>query len=487
MMNEAYTGFTPYTNKDSGFSGVVPAGWIERRPGEFGRGDPDTDPTFLVQQGVPGATVELVTELLLPRLGLAALPERTGSIENAHLSWDLYTVERQDPGTSKMIMGMALAQGDTGAYVVLFGATPDEYDDMHYGVFLRAVDALTPVSVKEVKKRVGEPQKTFDDVGAEVLLVKGEKLENDASDVVARLLQTELGLRTAFVELEALDQVDLQGVKLIYFPGGEMASIRPSEKASQRVRWAVAAGTGYIGTCAGAFLAAEAVTTAAHIRLQGESCSFGIFPGLAEWGGGEGMWPFYVDVRHPIVANSSVADDIAPVMHMRFVGGTSNLMPSYTDEQQGWRVATLDEPSNGTPTGRRAAMTATVFGKGRVFLSGPHPEAQEDTHSLLLAAAEWCTGKSDPVSDQPLVAVADIPAEGIANRFLVCSAAGSRDSHGYPVGFIWDFGDGSPKQYRPEAIHIYEKPGIYTVTLTVTIGTRHSTRSTEVSIRKPLS
>ena len=97
---------------------------------------------------------------------------------------------------------------------------------MHYGVFLRAVDALTPVSVKEVKKRVGEPQKTFDDVGAEVLLVKGEKLENDASDVVARLLQTELGLRTAFVELEALDQVDLQGVKLIYFPGGEMASIR---------------------------------------------------------------------------------------------------------------------------------------------------------------------------------------------------------------------------------------------------------------------
>lgn len=142
---------------------------------------------------------------------------------------------------------------------------------------------------KQVKKRAGEPQKTFDDVGAEVLLVKGKKLENDASDVVARLLQTELGLRTAFVELEALDQVDLQGVKLIYFPGGEMASIRLSEKASQRVRWAVAAGTGYIGTCAGAFLAAEAVTSAAHIRLQEESCPFGIFPGLAEWRGGEGM------------------------------------------------------------------------------------------------------------------------------------------------------------------------------------------------------
>jgi hypothetical protein len=82
MMNRAYAGFAPYTNKDSGFSGVVPAGWIERRPGEFGRGDPDTDPTFLVQQEVPGATVALVTELLLPKIGLEALPERTGGIES---------------------------------------------------------------------------------------------------------------------------------------------------------------------------------------------------------------------------------------------------------------------------------------------------------------------------------------------------------------------------------------------------------------------
>lgn len=481
-MNRAYTEFTPYTNKDAGFSGVVPAGWIEKGPGEFGRGDPDTDPTFLVQLGVPGATVDLVSELLLPKLGLEALPESAGRIENAKLSWDLYTVERKDPDTGTMRMDMALAQGGAGVYVVLFGAAPDEYDDLHYAVLIRAVDALTPVSAKEGKKRTGEPQKTAGDVGAEVLLVKGERLENEASDVVAKLLQTELGLSTGTVELDALDGVDLQGVKLIYFPGGECGSIHLSEKASRRVREAVAAGTGYIGTCCGAFLAAEATTTAAHVRLQGDS--FGIFPGLAEWGGGEGTWPFYVDVGHPIVADSSVADDISPVMHMRFVGGTSNLVPSYADELQGWRVATLDGPSNGTPTGRRAAMTATVFGKGRVFLSGPHPEAQENTHALLLAAAEWCTGKSDPMSDQPPVVVADIPVEGIANRFLVCSAAGSHDPHGYPVGSIWDFGDGSPKQYRPEAIHIYGKPGTYTITLTVTTGRRHSVKSAEVSIRE---
>ena len=481
MMSAAV--FMPYTSKDSGFSGVVPEGWIEKGPGEFGRGDPDTDPTFLVQLGVPGATVDLVSELLLPRLGLEALPERAGRIENARLSWDLYTVERQDPDRGTIRMDIALAQGDAGVYVVLFGATADEYDELHYAVLIRAVDALTPATAKEVKGRRGEPQKTAGDVGAEVLLVKGERLENEASDVVAKLLQTELGLSTGFVELDTLDQVALQGVKLIYFPGGECGSIHLSEKTSRHVREAVAAGTGYIGTCCGAFLAAEATTTAAHIRLQGDS--FGIFPGLAEWGGGEGTWPFYVDVGHPIVVDSSVADDISQVMHMRFVGGTSNLVPSYAEELQGWRVATLDGPSSGTPTGRRAAMTATVFGKGRVFLSGPHPEAQENTHPLLLAAAEWCTGKSGAVGDQPPVVAAEIPGEGVVKRFLVCSAAGSHDPHGYPVGFIWDFGDGSAKQYRPEAVHIYGKPGTYTITLTVTTGTRYSIKSTEVSVREP--
>jgi glutamine amidotransferase-like uncharacterized protein len=480
-MNQAHTAFIPYTSADAVFSGVAPAGWIEKELGQFGRGASETDPTFLVQLGVPGATVDLVTSLLLPKIGLETLPPRAGRIENEKLSWDLYALERHDPEAGRTKGDLAFAQGDAGVYVVLFGTKPDEYDELHYAVFLRVVDGLTPLSAEEKELRTDKTQETSVDARAEVLLIKGEKLENEASKLAARLFQAELNLSTAFVDLDVLD---FQDVKLIYFPGGEAASIRPSEKALRRVRQAVATGAGYMGTCAGAFIAVEAMTTASHIRLGTDSYSFGIFPGMAEWGGGEGTWPFYVDVRHPIVANSSVADDLAPVMEMRFVGSTSNLLPTYADELQNWRVVTLDKPSDGAPTGKRAVMTATVFGKGRVFLSGPHPEAQENTHSLLLAAAEWCTGKSDPVSSASPAVVADIPAEGIANRFLICSAAGSHHPHRYPVGFIWDFGDGSPRQYRAEAIHIYEKPGTYTITLTVTTGTRHSVKSAQVSIRE---
>jgi glutamine amidotransferase-like uncharacterized protein len=476
--------FKPFTSGRFDISGIVPDGWVEKGPCEFLRGASDTDRTALVLQGVPGLTIEQIKALLLPQLDLREFPESTGSIKTANFFWDLYAIERQEPDIGTVMVDVALTQASAWTYIVLLQAMPDEYDDLHYGVFLRAVDALAPTSADEVEKRAQEHQKVDREAEADVILVKGERLENHACEVVADILRTGLGLSTEFVDLEALGEVDFHGVRLIFFPGGECGLIRLSERASRQVQTAVASGTGYIGTCCGAFLAAEAVTTASHIYLKGDSFPFCIFPGLAEWGGGEGVWPFYIDVRHPIVSNASVADSISPVMRMKFVGGTSNLVPSYERRLQNWCVATLDKPPNRRPVGRRAAMTATVFGKGRVFLSGPHPEAQEDTHSLILAAAEWCTHQSDPASDRCPSMKAAIPAEGVANHSFVCSATDAHDPYGFPVGFIWDFGDASPKQYRPEAMHVYKEPGSYTITLTVTTGIRHSTQSTEVRIRE---
>ena len=67
-----------FANQDARFSGLVPEGWAEARPGEFKRGASEADPTALIQVGVPGLPVGALVELLLPELGLQALPEPAG-------------------------------------------------------------------------------------------------------------------------------------------------------------------------------------------------------------------------------------------------------------------------------------------------------------------------------------------------------------------------------------------------------------------------
>jgi SagB-type dehydrogenase family enzyme len=136
-----------FTHEDAGFSSVVPEGWAEQETGQFVRGASETDPTFLVLAGAAGFTVDDLIEMLLPQLKLEALPERADRIQTTNLSWDLYITEHHDhPVAGKMTGDLAFAQGDKGAYVVLLGAAPGEYPDLHAAVFLPAIKALAPLT-----------------------------------------------------------------------------------------------------------------------------------------------------------------------------------------------------------------------------------------------------------------------------------------------------------------------------------------------------
>jgi microbial collagenase len=98
-------------------------------------------------------------------------------------------------------------------------------------------------------------------------------------------------------------------------------------------------------------------------------------------------------------------------------------------------------------------------------------------------AAEWCLGRSDPSNNQVPVIQANTPTSGKINQQLSFSAEGSNDPEGYPIGFIWDFGDGSDPSYSPVETHAYPSEGTYTVTLTVTDGIEESMVTEKVIIR----
>ena len=139
----------PFTSQEYGISGVAPEGWVEIAPGEFLRGMPDVDLTFLQHQFVPDITSEQLIATFVSEQGLEEFPESVGSIETAHFTWDLCTVEVEQPKIGTTTVDIALAETDAGVYAVALQAMSHEYDALHDAVFIPAVEVLAPLVVTE--------------------------------------------------------------------------------------------------------------------------------------------------------------------------------------------------------------------------------------------------------------------------------------------------------------------------------------------------
>jgi len=155
----------PFTNQEYGISGVAPEGWVEVFPGEFLRDMPDADPTLLQHQFVLDITSEQLIATFVSEQGLKEFPESVGSIEAAHFTWDLYTVEVKQPKIGTTIVDIALAETDAGVYAVALQAMPHEHDALHDAVFLPAVEAVAPaVATEETPAAPAEvtlPERTY--------------------------------------------------------------------------------------------------------------------------------------------------------------------------------------------------------------------------------------------------------------------------------------------------------------------------------------
>jgi len=133
----------PVTYEDSGFSGLLPAGWTdELLPRNYRRGLTGLDPTTLVQDAVPMTADELFG-LLANQLGLDPQLESVASVEGRSLHslvWDLYSFSYQSYRAE-----LAVAEDGGKAYFVLLISPPDERDALYETVFLPVVDALSPI------------------------------------------------------------------------------------------------------------------------------------------------------------------------------------------------------------------------------------------------------------------------------------------------------------------------------------------------------
>ena len=295
------------------------------------------------------------------------------------------------------------------------------------------------------------------------IILTGSPLNPDSYHTVKKILETYLDCYVLEVSLEddEIATADLRNVKFLYWAGGPYFKFNPTEAAVANIREAVSRGMGYFGTCGGSLIAVETTPSSRENQLN-------LFPGHQPFGSGRGMRSYQMNLAHPVLANSSVADSFSVIESIHYNGGGSDFQPSVPGLVN-WVVA--NDSIRKTP-----ALTATIYGRGRVFLSVAHPERSfiPGTWKFVRMAAEWCLGRSEPSFNQVPVIEADIPTTGEKNQPLSFSAEGSNDPEGYPIGFIWDFGDGSDISYRPLETHAYTSEGTYTVNLTVTDGNEES-------------
>ncbi len=157
-----------------------------------------------------------------------------------------------------------------------------------------------------------------------------------------------MGFETKRIYASAINNGDFEHIDIFYFPGGSYGSAI-SDSGLQLLREAIASGRGYMGTCGGAHFARY----------------LGIFPGVVTGpvpGLNIEMCEVYLLKPHPIT------DDQPANLWILYYNSPYFLPDS------GAIVDTIGFYNiSGYP-----ALVACEYGTGRVFLTGPHPEWEED-------------------------------------------------------------------------------------------------------------
>ncbi len=162
------------------------------------------------------------------------------------------------------------------------------------------------------------------------------------------------------------------------------------ESGRENIKQFVKSGHGYLGICAGAYLASSDYTWSLHI-LNAKVLD------RAHWNRGGGQ----VQLALTDAARQQLAID-QPTIECRYNQGpllspdTKAELPAYTP------LATFasEIALKGAPKGVMIGTTAfarSTFGSGRVFVSSPHPEATPGLDPIVRRAVEWlATGQEAP-------------------------------------------------------------------------------------------
>jgi len=243
-----------------------------------------------------------------------------------------------------------------------------------------------PADINDFKTIIPAPDHP---VPVKVAIYRGSGAPDGSAENVKNRVDSIPGSSVRILTAEEVGTVDLTSFDVVVFPGG---SARTQAKAigdsgMTKVREYVRNGGGYVGICAGAYLACSNFDWSLKL-LNASTVS-------QKWARGTGYLEMEVTPE-----GRGLLGDVKGTFKVRynngpvFKPGDNSDLPAYT----ALSLFRTEVAENGSPVGvmvNSPAQAIGTFGKGRVFISSPHPENTPGLEHLIPRGILWAAGKSN--------------------------------------------------------------------------------------------
>jgi glutamine amidotransferase-like uncharacterized protein len=245
---------------------------------------------------------------------------------------------------------------------------------------------VVPADVNGMKTIIAPPEQTRT---LKVGIYSGPGAPQSSVDAVIEVLKPYEEVTAVTMNGEQVATEDLSGYDVVVFPGGTGGgqSKGIGEAGLKNVREYVRSGGGYVGICAGAYLACSNFSWGLGILNAGTVSN--------KWRRGQAILELEMTSEA-----APVLGEVKEVFKVRYNNGpilkpwNRTDIPAYTT----LAVFRTEVAKYGSPEGVQVNSPSHViasFGKGRVFVSSPHPEGTPGLENFIPRGIFWAAGEED--------------------------------------------------------------------------------------------
>ena len=246
---------------------------------------------------------------------------------------------------------------------------------------------VIPPDINGLKKIIAAPERTKP---LKIAIFEGKGASDGGIENTVGRMQSLPQANITRVKAKDWATIDLKPFDVIVFSGGSGSAQAEAigEAGRNNVREFVRGGGGYVGICAGAYLACSNFKWSLGI-LNASTVS-------SKWQRGQGFLEFEVTDE-----GRKLLGEVKGLHKVRYHNGPIIMPGERTDVPAYTPVALFrsEIAEYGSPVGvmvNSPAQALGTFGKGRVFISSPHPENTPGLEHLIPRGVLWAGGVDAP-------------------------------------------------------------------------------------------